>query len=63
MLVRIADAADPRLAVYRDLAHGASARRDGLFVAEGRLLVGRLLRDARFRTRSVLVTRAGLAAL
>ena len=38
-------------------------RTRGLFIAEGRLVVQRLLGSTRFRTRSVLVNAAGLASL
>jgi tRNA G18 (ribose-2'-O)-methylase SpoU len=60
---RITDPADPRLAPYRDLRHGGLALRRGLFVAEGRPLVRRLLAGARFRTHSVLATEAMAEAL
>jgi tRNA G18 (ribose-2'-O)-methylase SpoU len=39
------------------------AARHGVFIAEGRLVVRRLLAESRFTTRSVLVTDAALAAL
>jgi tRNA G18 (ribose-2'-O)-methylase SpoU len=57
--VRIADANDPRLADYRDLKRGARAPET--FVAEGRLIVRRLLGGSRFRARSVLATERALA--
>src|SRR6185436_4089093 len=57
----IVDAADPRIAPYRDLTGGA--RRDGLFVAESRRIVRRLLAATRFRPRSVLATEAALLDL
>ena len=60
---RITDPADPRLAPYRDLRDGGLAARRGLFVAEGRPLVRRLLAGARFRTHSVLATEPMAAAL
>src|SRR5437016_2868170 len=53
---RITDRADPRLAPYRDLRDGGLGVRRGLFVAEGRRLVRRLLAGGRFRTHSVLAT-------
>jgi tRNA G18 (ribose-2'-O)-methylase SpoU len=53
---RIVDGADPRLAPYRDLRDAGLAARSGLFVAEGRPLVRRLLAAARFRAHSVLTT-------
>jgi tRNA G18 (ribose-2'-O)-methylase SpoU len=53
---------DPRIAEYRDIAdHDALVAR-GLFVAEGRLVVERLL-DDRFHIRSLLLNRAAFTAL
>jgi tRNA G18 (ribose-2'-O)-methylase SpoU len=53
---------DARIAEYRDIAdHDALVAR-GLFVAEGRLVVERLL-DDRFHIRSLLLNRAAFAAL
>jgi tRNA G18 (ribose-2'-O)-methylase SpoU len=54
---------DPRLAPYRLVGDGAALERDGLFVAEGRLVVERLLTDRRFEVHSVAVTAATAAAL
>jgi tRNA G18 (ribose-2'-O)-methylase SpoU len=54
---------DPRLADYRLLADPAALMRRGLFVAEGRLVVRRLLGLRRFRIRSILVTAPAAAAL
>ncbi|MBI2203803.1 MAG: RNA methyltransferase [Candidatus Rokubacteria bacterium] len=62
-VVRIDDARDPRLDDYRDLRDSALRRERGLFVAEGRLLVERLLPAPRFRTRSVLATPDAFGAL
>jgi tRNA G18 (ribose-2'-O)-methylase SpoU len=62
-IVPIDDAADPRLASYRNVPDPALVRSAGLFVAEGRLVVARLLGEARLTTRSMLVTRPALAAL
>ena len=53
---------DPRVATYRHVRDPA-LRREGLFLVEGRASVRCLIEDARFRARSVFVTRAGLAAL
>ena len=55
----IEDHADPRIAPYRE-ARDRQVRRNGLFLAEGRLVVRRLLQTARFTVRSVLATRAAL---
>jgi tRNA G18 (ribose-2'-O)-methylase SpoU len=49
---------DPRLALYRGVRDPELLRRHGVFVAEGRLVVRRLLTASRFRVRSVLVTPA-----
>jgi tRNA G18 (ribose-2'-O)-methylase SpoU len=59
----IDDPSDPRVADYRDLTDADLRRRRGLFVAEGREIVGRLLAGGRFRTRSVLVTPPALEGL
>jgi tRNA G18 (ribose-2'-O)-methylase SpoU len=58
----IDDAGDLRLADYRNIPDPDLARARGLFIAEGRLVVGRLLRS-RFVTRSVMVTPAALDAV
>ena len=47
---------DPRIDDYRVVSEPALARERGLFVAEGRLVVSRLLTDRRYEVRSVLVT-------
>ena len=54
-------AADLRL--YEFVADPAALRREGLFVAEGRLVVERLIEDGRFDVHSVLVTPAAALAL
>jgi tRNA G18 (ribose-2'-O)-methylase SpoU len=54
---------DERLAWYRGVGDPELLRRGGRFVAEGRLVVGRLLRSTRFETESVLVTPAALERL
>jgi tRNA G18 (ribose-2'-O)-methylase SpoU len=48
--------ADTGITAYRDIRDPAALARGGLFVAEGRLVVRRLLASTRFKTRSVLVT-------
>src|SRR3954447_18729757 len=63
MLHSISTASDPRLAPYRAVADPAALARDGLFVAEGRLVVERLLEDGRFDVHSVAATTGALAAL
>jgi tRNA G18 (ribose-2'-O)-methylase SpoU len=48
---------------YRLVGDPRALEREGLFVAEGRLVVERLLEDGRFRVHSVLATPAAVAAL
>ena len=54
---------DPRLTDYRNIPDAELLRDRGAFVAEGRLVVCRLLTGSRFATRSVLVTDAAYRAL
>ena len=49
---------DPRIAEYAGIADPELARRSGLFVAEGRLVVQRLIKDSRYRIRSLLLSQA-----
>ena len=56
----IEDPSDPRIADYGLARDGQLRRHDGLFLAEGRLVVRRLLEASRFRTRSLLSTRRAL---
>jgi len=60
VIVPIADPRDPRIADYAHVGDHAWLRAHGLFVAEGRLLVRRLLASGRFPLRSILLTPAGL---
>jgi hypothetical protein len=60
---RITDADDPRVQDYRAVREPELVRRRGLFIAEGRLVVGRLLALPHAVIRSILVSEAGLAAL
>ena len=59
----ISDASDPRLALYRHVANPSALTGAGLFVAEGRLVVERLLEDGRFAVESVATTPAAAEAL
>jgi tRNA G18 (ribose-2'-O)-methylase SpoU len=63
MLIQIDDASDSRIAAYAAVGNPAALARDGLFVAEGRLVVERLLEDGRFALHSVLVTETAADAL
>lgn len=62
-LVPIERGDDPRIADYRDLGNGEGMRARGVFVAEGRFVVRRLITGGRFPVRSLLVTDAALASL
>jgi tRNA G18 (ribose-2'-O)-methylase SpoU len=59
----ISDLNDPRVAIFRDVADPELMRKHGLFVAEGRLVVKRLLETRRFRTEAVLLTETVLPSL
>lgn len=63
MIHRIEALGDERVADYAHVADPAWLAEHGLFVAEGRLVVRRLLESNRFAVRSVLVSPAALAAL
>jgi tRNA G18 (ribose-2'-O)-methylase SpoU len=54
---------DPRLSAYRNVPDADLLTRHGLFVAEGRLVVRRLLADSSLSTQSVMVTEAAMESL
>ena len=60
MIQPVASGADPRLADYARVADPTWLRDQGLFVAEGRLVVRRLLESRRFAVRSLLLTPAAV---
>jgi tRNA G18 (ribose-2'-O)-methylase SpoU len=62
-VVEIEGLRDPRVAVYRNVRDADLRAREGLFLAEGRLNVKRLLSGSPFRPHSVFVTPSGLAWL
>lgn len=62
-MIRVDDPDDHRIAAYRNVPDPDLLTRDGLFVAEGRLVVRRLIEGQRFSVRSVLVNDAALVAL
>ena len=62
-LVRIVDGDDARLAPFRNVPDPDLLRDQGLFIAEGRLVVRTLLTRSPLKPRSVLVTRAALESL
>ena len=57
------DATDPRLEPYRHVGDPAWLQAHGLFVAEGRLVVERLIATRRYAIDSIIVTPAAYAAL
>lgn len=61
--MRITDLSDPRIAMYQQMSDGRLMAQAGLFVAEGRLVVERLLQEARYRVESVLLSPAAFRAL
>ncbi len=60
---RITGPGDQRVADYRDMAEPELVRSRGLFVAEGRVVVRRLIEEGRYRLRSVLVNDASYRSL
>jgi tRNA G18 (ribose-2'-O)-methylase SpoU len=60
---RIAELADPRVAPYRELREGKLLEERGLFVAESRHVVRRVLVGGRFRVRSLLLSEPARAEL
>jgi tRNA G18 (ribose-2'-O)-methylase SpoU len=62
-IIRVDDPEDQRIADYRNIPDPELIGRHGLFVAEGRFVVQRLLTRSRFETRSVLVTDTALTAI
>lgn len=58
-----ADLDDPRLEAYQDITSPGALSARGLFVAEGRLVVDRLVRGGRHLVHSLLVTDAAAAAM
>jgi tRNA G18 (ribose-2'-O)-methylase SpoU len=63
MILRIESPDDPRLAPYHHVGDHQRLRAEHLFVAEGRLVLTRLLEQRRFTPRSILVTPAALDAM
>jgi tRNA G18 (ribose-2'-O)-methylase SpoU len=63
MIRRVTDLRDGMLAPYRAVGDPAALDRDGLFVAEGRLIVERLLSLPDIRVHSIAVTPAAAHAL
>ena len=63
MAERLEDPADPRAADYAHIGDPAWLRDRGLFVAEGRLVVERLIAAGRFTLRSILLTSPAFEAM
>jgi tRNA G18 (ribose-2'-O)-methylase SpoU len=61
-IVRLTSSSDPRVADYHHIAEADLVRSQGLFIAEGRLVVQRLIAD-RHRFRSVLVNDSAYRSL
>jgi tRNA G18 (ribose-2'-O)-methylase SpoU len=57
-IIMLATAEDPRIAEYASVAEPELARRAGRFIAEGRLVVRRVIQDGGYRIRSLLLTQA-----
>jgi tRNA G18 (ribose-2'-O)-methylase SpoU len=62
-VVRIEAPDDPRIDDYRIVSEPVLARDRGLFVAEGRLVVSRLISARRFAVRSMLLTETAAESL
>ena len=63
MIVPIADPDDPRIEAYRDIRERDLVGRQGLFVAEGKVVLEKLLASARFAANSLLIAEHRLASL
>ncbi len=61
--IRITDENDPRVAAFRHVREPELIRAEGLFVAESRRVVERLVASARYRVRAVFLSDAASAAL
>lgn len=59
----LSNPSDPRLDDYRNIPDPELIQRRGIFVAEGRLVVRRLISGSRYPVRSVMVTEAAHSAL
>ena len=62
-IIRVEDPDDPRIAAYRNVPDPDLLIKNGLFVAEGRLVVRRLIDGRGFSVRSVMVNDAALVPL
>jgi tRNA G18 (ribose-2'-O)-methylase SpoU len=62
-VISISDPRDPRVRSYQNITDAELVRAHGLFVAEGRLIVERVLADRRYHVESLLLNEASLDAL
>ena len=62
-VVRISGPGDPRVSSYQAVQDSALVLQRGLFVAEGRLVVERLIREGRFAIQSMLLSETAFRAL
>ena len=62
-VVRISGPDDPRVSAYRSVMDPDLIRARGLFVAEGRLVVERLIAEGRYAIQSLLLSEAACRAL
>lgn len=62
-VIPISDPADPRTAAYRDVRERDLAGREGLFIAEGEVVLRVLLRQRRYLIVSLMIAEKRLAAL
>ena len=62
-IVRISGPDDPRVGAYQAVLDSELVRQRGLFVAEGRLVVERLIGEGRFAIQSMLLSEAAFRAL
>jgi tRNA G18 (ribose-2'-O)-methylase SpoU len=62
-VLRVSGPGDPRVSVYQSVSDAARLRQRGQFVAEGRLVVERLIAERRYAIQSVLLSEAACRAL
>ena len=62
-VLRVVDAQSPRVSAYKNLSDAVLLRERGLFIAEGRLVVERVVADGRYTIESLLLNAASLDVL
>jgi len=62
-ILPVSDPDDPRIHDYRNIPDPELVARGGIFIAEGRLVVQRLIEASRFRARSAMVTEAAFVQM